>query len=105
MTTAMEKMNMTGSRQFAMIAISAAIIASSGVNAFAKTDRSDARADRLDAHAQATRGLPQTEMQMEIRKECYAEANKRWPSSNQEMQTVRDFAYRTCAFERGVNNP
>jgi hypothetical protein len=84
-----------------MIALSAAMIASSGVNAFARTDRLHARVDRFDAHAQATGDLPQ----MEIRKECYAEANKRWPSSNQEMQTVRDFAYRTCAFDRGVNNP
>jgi hypothetical protein len=31
--------------------------------------------------------------------------NNTWRSSNQEMQTVRDFAYRTCAFDHGAHNP
>jgi len=42
---------------------------------------------------------------MEFRKDCSAEANKRWPSSNQDMQTNRDYAYRTCAVQHGVRNP
>jgi hypothetical protein len=31
--------------------------------------------------------------------------NNTWRSSNQEMQTNRDFAYRTCASDHGVRNP
>lgn len=42
---------------------------------------------------------------MEFRKDCYAEANKRRPSSNQDMPTNRDYAYRTCAVQHGVRNP
>jgi hypothetical protein len=42
---------------------------------------------------------------MDIRKQCYAEARDRWGPNSQDMQTPRDFAYRTCAFEHGVRNP
>jgi hypothetical protein len=42
---------------------------------------------------------------MDTRKQCYAMARERWPSTNQDMQTNRDFAYRTCAFDHGVRNP
>jgi hypothetical protein len=42
---------------------------------------------------------------MDIRQQCYAEAKQRWSSTNQDMQTNRDFAYRTCAFDHGVHNP
>ena len=42
---------------------------------------------------------------MDIRQQCYAEAKNRYPSTSQDMQTNRDFAYRTCAFDHGVHNP
>jgi hypothetical protein len=40
-----------------------------------------------------------------IRQKCYEYANTTWRTSNQELQTARDYAYRTCAFEHGVRNP
>ncbi len=40
-----------------------------------------------------------------VRQKCYEYANSTWKSSNQEMQTVRDYAYRTCAYNHGVRNP
>jgi hypothetical protein len=42
---------------------------------------------------------------MDIRQQCFAEAKNRYPSTSQDMQTNRDFAYRTCAFDHGVRNP
>jgi hypothetical protein len=50
-------------------------------------------------------GAHNSQSEMDIRKQCYEEARQRWPSSNQEMQTNRDFAFRTCAFDHGVHNP
>ena len=52
------------------------------------------------AHASVKR-----ESDMDIRKQCYAEARDRWGTNSQDMQTPRDFAYRSCAFEHGVRNP
>jgi len=85
---------MTGTLRLAAIMFGAAIAAATGVTAHAKTRH-------LDAYAQA----PRHESDMEIRKECYDQANKRWPTTNQDMQKVREFAFSTCAFERGVHNP
>jgi hypothetical protein len=85
---------MTGTLRVAAIMFSAAIAASTGATAYAK-------ARNLDAYAQA----PRQESDMDIRKECYEQANKRWSSTNQDLQKVRDFAYSTCVFERGVRNP
>jgi hypothetical protein len=45
------------------------------------------------------------ESDMDIRKQCYAEARARWGTNSQDMQTPSDFAYRTCAFDHGVRNP
>jgi hypothetical protein len=42
---------------------------------------------------------------MSIRQKCYEETKNRWSSSNQDVQTSRDFAYRTCTVDHGVNNP
>ena len=42
---------------------------------------------------------------MDIRKQCYAEARGRWGTNSQDLQTASDFAYRTCAFDHGVHNP
>jgi len=73
---------------------SAAIVASMGAAAQAKTRN-------FDAYAQA----PGQMSDMEIRKMCYEQANKRWSSTNQDPQKVRGFAYTTCAFDHGVRNP
>jgi hypothetical protein len=42
---------------------------------------------------------------MDIRKQCYQEAQLRWSSTSQDVQTSRDFAYQTCAYSHGVRNP
>ena len=85
---------MTGSLRVAAAVFAAAIIASMSATAQAKTKN-------VNAFAQA----PRHESDMDIRKDCFAEANKRWPSSNQDMQRVREFAYSTCVTEHGVRNP
>ena len=85
---------MTETLRLATMVFSAAIVASMGAAAQAKTRN-------LDAYAQA----PGLTSDMEIRKECYEQANKRWSSTNQDLQKVREFAYSTCAFDHGVRNP
>ena len=76
---------MSRSSRFAALAVFAAVIASSG--AYARTSQNAHLSDN------------------DIRQQCYAEAKARWSSTNQDMQTNRDFAYRTCAFDHGVRNP
>jgi hypothetical protein len=78
----------------AALAVLTAVIASSGANA-------RSRLNGADSFGGARNSLSE----MDIRKQCYEEARQRWPSTNQEMQTNRDFAYRTCAFGHGVHNP
>ena len=68
----------------------------------ARTHRTHVAHDRAAAFAGAHNSVGD---EMSIRQKCYEEAKNRWPSSNQEMQTNRDFAYRTCAFDHGVSNP
>lgn len=53
----------------------------------------------------ATAGAHDSASDMDVRKQCYDEAQHRYPSTSQDMQTNRDFAYRTCAVEHGVRNP
>jgi len=79
---------------YAALAVFTVVIASSG--AYARTNRNS---------APAFAGAHNSLSDMDIRKQCYEEARQRWPSTNQDMQTNRDFAYRTCAFDRGVRNP
>jgi hypothetical protein len=76
------------------LAVLTAVIASSGANARTKQNSAD-----------SFRGAHNSLSEMDVRKQCYEEARLRWPSMNQEMQTNRDFAYRTCAFDHGVRNP
>jgi hypothetical protein len=83
---------MTVTTRLAAILFSAAIVASTGVAAQARN---------LHAYAQA----PRQETDMDIRKQCYAESNKRWPTTNQDLQTARWYAYTTCAAEHGIQNP
>jgi hypothetical protein len=91
---------MTGTVRLAALVASAAIVASMGIAAQAKTK---ARHHHYNAYASAA--PQQAQDPMAIRQQCFLEANKRWPSSNQEMQTVRWFAYSTCAAEHGIYNP
>jgi hypothetical protein len=71
-------------------------------NADARTHRTHAAHDRAATLAGAHNSIKD---ETSIRQQCYTEAKNRWPSSNQEMQTNRDFAYSTCAFEHGVRTP
>jgi hypothetical protein len=41
----------------------------------------------------------------DIRQQCSAEARTRWGTNSQDLQTPRDFAYRTCMFDHGVRDP
>jgi hypothetical protein len=77
-----------------VLAAIAALAASDGANA--RTTQNSAAA-LAGAHASVS--------DTDIRKQCYAEARNRWPSTSQDVQTARDFAYRTCAFDHGVRNP
>ena len=90
---------MTGTLRLTAIFASVAIAASMSVAANAKTRH------HRHTNAYASAAPQQSQDPMEIRHQCYLEANKRWPSSNQEMQTVRWFAYSTCAAEHGIMNP
>jgi hypothetical protein len=71
-------------------------------NADARTYRSQVTHDQAAALAGAHNSVTD---ENSVRQKCYEYANSTWKSSNQEMQTNRDFAYRTCAFEHGVHNP
>lgn len=39
---------------------------------------------------------------MEMRQQCYQDAAKQVSSANQDLQTVRDYVYRNCAFDHGM---
>jgi len=39
---------------------------------------------------------------VDIRRQCFAEAQQRYPSTNQDVQTNRVYTYTTCATEHGV---
>jgi len=80
--------------RYAALAAFTAVIASSG--AYARTSHNN---------ASPLAGAHNSVSDMDIRKQCYEEARQRWPSTNQDMQTNRDFAYRTCAVDHGVRNP
>jgi hypothetical protein len=80
--------------RYAALAAVTVVIASSGASA--RTNHTGA-SPLADAHNSAS--------DTDIRKQCYEEARQRWPSTSQDMQTNRDFAFRTCAFDHGVRNP
>jgi hypothetical protein len=83
-------------------ALAALAVFAASPNADARTYGAQVAHDRAAALAGAHNSAGD---EMSIRQKCYAEAKNRWPSSNQEMQTNRDFAYSTCAVEHGVGNP
>jgi hypothetical protein len=80
--------------RYAALAAFTAVIASSG--AYARNNH-NAASPLAGAHNSVS--------DTDIRTQCYEEARLRWPSTSQDMQTNRDFAYRTCAFDHGVRNP
>ena len=43
---------------------------------------------------------PQSDM--DARQQCYEEAAKKVSSTNQDLQTVRDYVYRNCAHDHGL---
>ena len=76
------------------------------LTALAVSSNADARTNRSHGQTAAIAGAHNgVTDENSIRQKCYDYANSTWRSSNQEMQTVRDFAYRTCAFDHGVRNP
>jgi hypothetical protein len=78
----------------AALAVLTALVASSG--AYARSNHNSAN-PLAGAHNGAS--------DMDIRQQCHQEALTRWPSTSQDMQTNRDFAYRACAVDHGVRNP
>ena len=78
----------------AALAVFTVVIASSG--AYARAHHNGA-----SPLAAARNSVSDTD----IRTQCYEDARRRWPSTSQDMQTNRDFAYHTCAFDHGVRNP
>ena len=61
---------------------------------------------RTNPHgAAALAGAHNSASDMDIRKQCFAEAKERYPSTSQDMQTNRYFAYTTCAVSHGMRYP
>jgi hypothetical protein len=83
-------------------ALAALTVLAVSPNADARTSRTHAAQDGAAAITGAHNSITD---ENSIRQQCAETARSRWPSSNQEMQTNRDFAYRTCAFDHGVRNP
>jgi predicted secreted protein len=83
-------------------ALAALTVLAVSPNADAQTSRTQSAHDRAAALAGAHNSITD---ENSIRQKCYEYANSEWRSSNQEMQTNRDYAYRTCAFSHGVRNP
>ena len=78
----------------AALTLFTAVIASSG--AYAGTQHH---------HAAPLAGAHNGPSEMDMRKQCYEEARSRYPSTNQDMQTNRDFAAKTCMVDHGIRNP
>jgi hypothetical protein len=41
----------------------------------------------------------------DVMKRCNEEAERRWGTNSQDMQTPRDFAFRACTFDHGMRSP
>jgi hypothetical protein len=79
-------------------ALAALTVLAVAPNADARTLRTQDQAAIAGAHNSITD-------ENRIRQTCAETARSQWPSSNQEMQTNRDFALRNCLFGHGVRNP
>ena len=80
----------------AALAVFTAVIASSGAYAATKHQHH---------HAAPIAGAHNGPSEMDTRQQCYEEARTRYPSTNQDMQTNRDFAAKTCMVDHGIRNP
>jgi len=78
----------------AALALFTAVIASSGATAATRHH-----------NAAPLAGAHNGPSEFDTRKQCYEEARTRWPSTNQDMQTNRDFAAKTCMVDHGIRNP
>jgi len=87
---------MSRSSHFAL-ALLAALTVSSG--AYARTTH-HSTSFQPGAHASVA-GTSQAD----VRQQCVEQARARWGTNSQDMQTPRDFAYRTCMYDHGVQNP
>ena len=81
----------------AALAVFTAVIASSG--AYAATNH------QHHHHAAPIAGAHNGPSEMDMRQQYYEEARTRYPSTNQDMQTNRDFAAKTCMVDHGIRNP
>jgi hypothetical protein len=83
-------------------ALAALTVLAIAPNADAITHRTHAAHDRAAAIAGAHNSIAD---ENSIRQKCAEYARSVWPSSNQEMQTNRDYAWRNCVYDHGVHNP
>jgi hypothetical protein len=91
------EMKMNRSRVNLIVAAAVTLTVSSGAHA-----RSHPNSPSFQPGARASAaGVSATD----IRQQCSEEARARWGTNSQDMQTPRDFAYRTCMFDHGVRNP
>jgi hypothetical protein len=81
------------------LAVFTAVIAAAGAHA---ANNHDHAARFAGAHNSAAHDATSTE---DLFKQCSEQARSRFPSSNQDMQTNRDYAWRTCMYDHGVHNP
>jgi hypothetical protein len=88
--------------RFSLCTVLAAATVLAMSNADARTYRTPAAQDRAAAFAGAQNSVTD---ETSIRQQCAADAAKQWGTTNQDMQTNRDFRYRTCMVEHGVRNP
>lgn len=66
----------------------------------------DARTYRTQDRAAAFGGARNSVTdETSMRQQCATDAAKQWGTTNQDMQTNRDFRYQTCMFEHGVRSP
>ena len=82
--------------RYTALALFTAVIASSG--AYAATTHQH-------HHAAPIAGAHNGPSEDDTRRQCAEEARSRYPSTNQDMQTNRDFAAKTCMVDHGIRNP
>jgi hypothetical protein len=84
---------MTRAFRYATIAVLASLTVSSG--AYAATRHSTSTP--AGAHNGASNE--------DIMKQCAQQAQQRWPGNGQEAKTPREYFYRACTFDHGLQNP
>jgi hypothetical protein len=84
---------------YTAVAVFTAMIAATGADAAINHNRA---ARFTGAHNAVSHNAQSGD---DILRQCSEQARSRYPSSNQEMQTNRDYAWRTCMYDHGVHNP